>query len=90
MTSGVLAVTAAVARRPDLWPTAARQMVHMSPRRWWARPPFLPVPSRDFRRFRAVTQYGDAGHPLVAADVISWLSWCRDHRRVTRAPLGHG
>lgn len=89
MAGGLFALGAAVARRPDLWLTAARQVANMAPRRWWLRPPFLPVPDRNFRRFRAVTQYGDEGHTLVPVDVVSWLGWCRDHRQVTRSPSGH-
>jgi hypothetical protein len=81
--SGPGAVVAAVIRRPDLWLTGLRQWRHMTPRSWWRRAPFLPVPTRDYRRFRAITQYGDADHPMVGDDVVSWLEWCREHRQIT-------
>jgi hypothetical protein len=72
------AVVAAVAARPSLWWTALVQARRLLPRRWWAHRPFLPVPDRSYVRFRAVTQYGDPGHPLVAEDVVHYLSWCRN------------
>jgi hypothetical protein len=78
--SGWTATAAAVARRPRLWPTAARQARRLAPRRWWARPPFLPLPDRRWLRFRMETQYGDPDHPPVAQDVVTWLEWSRSFR----------
>jgi len=73
-----LAVVGAVVRRPGLWPTAARQAVRLVPARWWARPPFLPVPDRRYLRFRMVTQYGADGEVRAEPrDVLSYLAWCR-------------
>jgi hypothetical protein len=66
---------------PSLWPTAARQAVRLVPRRWWARPPFLPVPSRAYLRFRMETQYGDAGHRPEGDDLVTYLRWCREWNR---------
>ena len=75
----------AVAGRPSLWPTAARQARRLAPRRWWLRPPFLPVPDRAWMRFRAETQYGDPDRVPAPDDVITWLRWARGagsaHRR---------
>jgi hypothetical protein len=73
--TGWTATVGAVARRPGLWPTAMRQARALAARRWWARPPFLPVPDRDWLSFRMETQYGDSRHPVVAADVVAWLEW---------------
>jgi hypothetical protein len=75
---GVVAVAAAIAGRPSLWWTALVQGRRMLPHRWWARAPFLPVPDRAYVQFRTVTQYGDPSHPLVADDVLQYLSWCRN------------
>lgn len=75
--TGWPATVAALARRPGLWPTAVGQARRLRRRRWWARPPFLPVPDRDWLRFRLETQYGDPAHPPVAADVVTWLEWAR-------------
>lgn len=71
----------AVLRRPALWPTAVRQLRRTAVPGWWRRPPFLPLPSADYRRFRMVTQYGDPDHPPEPADVVNYLVWCRDWDR---------
>jgi hypothetical protein len=78
------AVIGAVARRPSLWRTALRQARRLAPRRWWQRPPFLPLPAPAYLRFRKTTQYGDARHPIEAGDVVRYLAWCRDWTAVER------
>ena len=70
-------VATAVARRPDLWSTAAVQARRTSPPGWWRRRPFLPVPGGAYLRFRTGTPYGDPEHPPVPADVLNYLSWCK-------------
>ena len=72
-------VVAAVVRRPRLWGAAARQWRRTTPRGWWRRRPFLPVPSGDYLHFRLVTQYGSADHRIETADVLNYLAWCRHH-----------
>jgi hypothetical protein len=72
------AVVAALARRPDLWPTAVRAALRLAPRGWWRRSPYLPVPSREYLRFRMVTAYGgDGSHPPEPHDLVAYLEWCR-------------
>jgi hypothetical protein len=51
-------------------------------RRWWAHRPFLPIPPRDYVRFRLQTQYGTVDHRIEAVDVLNYLSWCKLHREV--------
>lgn len=63
----------AVLVRPRLWASALRFV----PSRWWASPPFLPIPPKAYREFRMETMYGDKHHPLVAKDVVVFLDWCR-------------
>jgi len=77
----VARVAAAVARRPRLWATAARQWRRTTPRGWWQQRPFLPVPRGEYLRFRMVTQYGSADHRIEAVDVLNYLAWCRHHDR---------
>ncbi len=73
---------AAVARRPDLWPTATRSVAGLAPRGWWRRPPFLPLPDRNWMHLRLVTAYGGDGRgPVEADDVITWLEWRRTWSR---------
>ena len=72
-----------VARRPRLWPTALAQAGRLARPRWWRRPPFLPVPDRDYLRFRFETHYGNAGEP-EPLDLVRYLEWCRDMSRRAR------
>ncbi len=75
----------AVVRHPRLWPTAVRVVRRTTTPGWWRRRPFLPVPDRDYLRFRMVTQYGDAEHPPDPGDVLNYLAWCRDWERYGRS-----
>jgi hypothetical protein len=73
----VIRVAGAVLRHPRLWPVAVRQWRRTTPAGWWRRWPFLPVPSRDYLRFRLLTQYGHSDTPASGADVVNYLAWCR-------------
>lgn len=75
--AGWPAVGVAVARRPGLWVTAARQARRLAPDRWWRRSPFLPLPDRAWLRFRSETQYGDPERAPDPDDVVTWLQWAR-------------
>lgn len=81
MTRALFVIALATARRPALWPTALRQYRRTVPRRWWARRPFLPLPDRDFLRFRLLTQYGSQRRAPGASDVVNYLTWCRQWER---------
>jgi hypothetical protein len=70
-------VVCAVARRPRLWSTALRQTRRLAPRGWWRRPPFLPLPDRDYLRFRLQTMYGGGEQTPRTADVLTYLWWCK-------------
>jgi hypothetical protein len=69
-----------VVRRPGLWPTALRQAVRLARPGWWRRAPFLPVPDRDYVRFRLQTAYGPHGTP-ADDDLVAYLNWCREFKR---------
>jgi hypothetical protein len=68
--------TLLVLARPSLWWTALRQALRLARPRWWASPPFLPVPDPEYLRFRFETQYGAAGGP-DPRDLVAYLEWCR-------------
>jgi hypothetical protein len=51
---------------------------------WWRRPPFLPVPNRDYLRFRLQTQYGDPDREPEPGDLVTYLEWCRSYRASLR------
>ena len=44
-------------------------------RGWWRRVPFLPLPSRDYVRWRLHTAYGDADIVPPADDVARYARW---------------
>ena len=73
-------VVTAVAARPRLWPAAVTVAWRLIPTRWWARPPFLPLPSRAYVRFRKEAYYGDSQTSFRPADVLKYLSWVRSWR----------
>ncbi|HZN15536.1 MAG TPA: hypothetical protein VFB78_14800 [Acidimicrobiales bacterium] len=73
-----------VLRHPSLWATGVVQLFALSPRGWWRRFPPLPRPDRQYYRWRLQTQYGDADHEPVAADVVAYLKWCKSERRALR------
>jgi hypothetical protein len=76
-------VGAAVAARPELWGTAIRQMSRTAAPGWWKRPPFLPVPSGGYLKFRLVTQYGNSTQRPEPHDVVNYLAWCKRWERLS-------
>jgi hypothetical protein len=44
-------------------------------RGWWHRFPFLPLPARDYLRWRMYTAYGDADAVPPAEDIIRFARW---------------
>lgn len=47
-------------------------------RDWWRRPPFLPVPPRDYVRWRMFTAYGDEDAIPPVDDVVTFARWRRE------------
>lgn len=47
-------------------------------RDWWKRPPFLPVPDREYLRWRMYTAYGHESAVPPVSDVISFARWRRE------------
>jgi hypothetical protein len=75
----------AVVGEPRLWPVAVRQGARLAVPGWWRRPPFLPLPDRDYLRFRLQTMYGDELAAPEPRDLLTWLRWCRQFDRLTRS-----
>ena len=46
-------------------------------RHWYRVLPFLPLPSRDYLRWRMYTAYGDEAAVPPAEDVVRFASWRR-------------
>jgi len=76
----MLSVARTLARRPRLWVEAARTAAAMARRGWWRRPPFLPLPDKDYLRWRIATAYGTADAPVSVADVVAYLEWTHGQR----------
>ena len=74
---------AALVVRPELWATAARQVLVLAVDGWWRRAPFLPLPDPAYLAFRLQTAYGDPTRAPEPHDVVTYLSWCRAWPRVT-------
>ena len=68
---------AAVLVRPSLWGIALVQLFRLAPTGWWRRAPFLPLPDRDYLRFRLQTQYGDPDRAPDPGDLVTYLRWCK-------------
>ena len=47
-------------------------------RRWWARPPFLPVPDPTYVRWRMYTAYGDEQAVPPIEDTVRFARWRRE------------
>ncbi|MEM9515006.1 MAG: hypothetical protein AAGA42_09115 [Actinomycetota bacterium] len=77
MTRAFVRAGVVVVRHPGVWGVALRQWARLTPRRWWRRAPYLPVPPADYLRFRLVTQYGDEPR-IDEHDVLNYLRWCRE------------
>ena len=73
-----LRLAARAAVRPRLAVDLLRTAWAFRRRHWWRAAPFLPVPDRDYLRWRMYTAYGneDAIPPLE--DVIGFARWRRE------------
>ena len=47
-------------------------------RDWYRRPPFLPLPPRDYMQWRMFTAYGDANTVPPVGDVVNFARWRRE------------
>ena len=47
-------------------------------RRWWAGPPFLPLPDPAYMRWRMYTAYGDESAVPPLEDVVRFARWRRN------------
>lgn len=72
-------LTATLALRAIASPSLAADLLRVAwrfrRRGWWRRPPFLPVPSRDYVRWRMYTAYGAYDFVPPAEDVIRYARW---------------
>ena len=70
-----LRLAARASVRPALALALVRVAWRFRRRRWWAHAPFLPLPPRDYVRWRMHTAYGDHDAVPPAADVERYARW---------------
>ena len=51
-------------------------------RQWWRAAPFLPVPDREYLRWRMYTAYGEEDAVPPLQDVIAFARWRRETMRL--------
>ncbi|MBX6332115.1 MAG: hypothetical protein IRY91_09740 [Gemmatimonadaceae bacterium] len=71
----IIALTGRALRHPPLAVDLLRVAWRFRRRGWYRRPPFLPLPSRAYLRWRMYTAYGDADAVPPAEDVIRYARW---------------
>ena len=76
----VLALTGRALVRPALAADLLRVAWRFRRRGWWHRPPFLPLPSRDYVRWRMHTAYGTYDAVPPASDVERYARWVGKQR----------
>jgi hypothetical protein len=47
-------------------------------RRWWAQAPYLPLPDREYLRWRMYTAYADENAVPPLDDVVRFARWRRE------------
>ena len=62
-------------RSPSLVVDLLRVAWRFRARGWYRRPPWVPIPSRDYVRWRMYTAYGDYDAVPPAEDVIRYARW---------------
>lgn len=73
-----LRLTARAAVNPRLAVDLLRTAWAFRRRHWWRMPPYLPLPDRDYLRWRMYTAYGDETAVPPLADVIGFARWRRE------------
>jgi hypothetical protein len=59
-------------------------------RRWWLRPPFLPLPSAEYLAWRLHTAYGESGAAPEFEELERYLRWVIWMNRGAEARRGRG
>lgn len=74
----MLRLTARAALNPRLAVDLLKTGWAFRHRRWWSRPPFLPLPDRAYVQWRMYTAYGDEHAIPPLDDVIRFARWRRE------------
>ncbi len=71
-------------RRPGLWPAMLSTAWAFRARGWYRRPPFLPLPSREYMRWRMETAYGDPDAVAPRDEIVRFVTWSVEMRKRMR------
>ena len=86
MSASWLSLTLRLALRAAVNPRLAFDLGRMvwafRRRDWWKQPPFLPLPDREYVRWRMYTAYGDGNAVPPLPDVIGFARWRRETMRL--------
>ncbi len=69
-------------RNPRLAVDLLRLTWSFRARDWYRRPPFLPLPPREYMRWRMFTAYGDENVVPSVEDVVNFARWRRETMRL--------
>jgi hypothetical protein len=76
-----LALALRALRHPSLAVDLVRVVWRFRSRDWYRRPPFLPLPAREYVRWRMYTAYGDYATVPSADDVVRYARWAAQPAR---------
>lgn len=71
----VVALILRAVRHPAVGRDLLRVAWRFRARNWWRRAPFLPLPEREYLRWRMHTAYGDHDAVPPADDVVRYARW---------------
>ena len=71
----LITLAARAVRRPRIASDLVRVGWRFRRRDWWRRAPWLPLPARDYLRWRLYTAYGDADYVPTADEIIRYAHW---------------
>lgn len=80
--SVAMATDSTIAGKSRLLPGLISASFSFRARKWWRRPPFLPLPDSDYTRWRLYTAYGDRRQRPSWNDVVAFSVWRQSIRRV--------
>ena len=80
-------VIGAAVRRPRIALSMARAAWRFRARRWWTRPPFLPLPPREYVAWRFHTAYGEGGRGPTAREIERYLRWANRMHATRDRPI---
>jgi hypothetical protein len=83
-------VVRAAVRDPGMIPDLVSAAWAFRRRGWYRRPPFLPLPSTSYMRWRMDTAYGDPDAVPPVDELRRFLRWARNMRRVSEVPREEG